>query len=86
VTLGPPIYLKVDAGQTLTLSNFSITTGVSNVAATVLTSTNDPQITSNEIFVVPNAALLPNTNYQVFLNGSISGTPFTRSFTMTTGL
>jgi len=86
--VGPPIYLKADSRQTLLLTSYSITTGATNVAATVLTSANDPQakITSNEIFVIPNSPLAPSTNYSVTLNGTINGTAFTRSFTMTTGL
>ncbi|POP04391.1 serine protease, partial [Salmonella enterica subsp. enterica serovar Heidelberg] len=33
----------------------------------------------------PTAPLQPNTPYTVNLSGTINGTPFTRSFTFTTG-
>lgn len=86
--VGPPIYLKADAGQTLVLNSHSISAGATPVTTSVLTSANDPQakISSNEIFVVPTTALAPNTLYSVTLNGTVNGTAFTRIFTMTTGL
>ncbi len=87
-TLGPPIYLKVDSGQVLTLGTASVTSssGV-GIPITVLTAANDRQreIAANEVFVVPNNALLPNTNYQVSLSGIINSTRFTRNFTLRTG-
>lgn len=86
--VGPPIYLKVDAGQVLTLTSASLTnsSGV-NIQTTWLTAGNDPQaeISANEIFVVPNSVLSSNTSYQVNLAGSIDGKPFSRSFTLRTG-
>lgn len=91
--VGPPIYLKVDAGQALTLNTRSVvsSTGIS-VPTTVLTAANDAQaeITDNEIFVVPDNALSPDTRYQVDLSGTIRNTrtgavsPFNRSFSMVT--
>lgn len=86
--VGPPIYLKVDASQVLTLTAASVSQNGVAVATTVLTKQNDPQLElgQHEVFVVPNAALLPNTPTAVRLSGQIDGTPFTRNFTMTTGL
>ncbi len=86
-TMGPPIYLKVDAGQVLALTSGSISAGSVSVPTTMLTKANDPQqkLQANEVFLVPNSALAANTNYQVNLNGSIDGKPFSRSFTMGTG-
>lgn len=86
-TVGPPIYLKVDNGQSLTLTSSSVSSGSAQIATQVFTKANDPhqEITSNEVFVVPLTALAPNTNYQVILSGAVNGTPFSRSFTMRTG-
>ena len=86
-SVGPPIYLKVDAGQRLTLTASSVSVGAVQIATQVLTAANDPhkEISSNEVFVVPLTALAANTNYQVILNGAVNGTPFSRSFTMRTG-
>ena len=85
--MGSPIYLKVDAGQVLTLTSSNISTGGVSVATATLTQTNDPQaeIGANEVFVVPTSALRANTNYQVNLAGTINNTPFSRSFAMRTG-
>jgi len=93
VAVGTPIYLKVDTGQTLTLTSHSISTANVAVTTTVLTHTNDPArdaqgqpyIDVNEVFVVPNAPLQANTSYQVALSGTINGRSFTRNFTMITG-
>lgn len=85
-TVGPPIYLKVDAGQTLTLTSSNVSSGGVNVPTVVLSHGNDPQheIGLNEAFVVPAVALQPNTSYQVTLTYQIDGVAFSRSFTMTT--
>lgn len=94
--VGPPIYLKVDAPQVLTVNAVSsniIQNGVA-VPFIVLTKDNDPNIdtldgkpyiTPNEVFVIPTQALLPNTNYQVVLNGKVGLTAFPEiKFTMRT--
>jgi len=86
-TMGPPIYLKVDAGQVLTLTSGSLSAGSVSVPTTMLTQANDPQrkLQANEVFLVPNSALSANTSYQINLSGSIDGKVFSRSFTMSTG-
>ena len=86
-TVGPPIYLKVDAGQVLKVNSASVGSGSISVPVTVLTQANDPQeeLGANEVFVVPNTALIANARYQVNLAGSINGVPFSRSFSMSTG-
>lgn len=88
--VGPPIYLKVDAGQVLTVTSSSVSKGGISVPTILLNRANDPQvpkeITSNEAFVVPASALSPSSVYQVSLSGTVNGAPFTRSFTMSTGL
>ena len=95
--VGPPIYLKADAPQVLTVNPTSsrITRNGLAVPFVVLTHANDPNIdvldgkayiAPNEVFVIPTAALSPNTSYQVTLNGTVNSVAFNRSFTMTTGL
>ena len=94
--MGPPIYLKVDAPQVLTVNplSSSIIQNGAAVPFTVLTKDNDPNIDAvnnrpyigaNEVFVIPTTPLTPNTSYQVSLNGTTNGVPFNRTFTMTTG-
>ena len=83
-TVGPPIYLKVDSGQRLTLTANSVRSGGINVPTLVLSHGDDPEIGLNEAFVVPSVALQANTSYQVALAGQIDGVAFSRSFTMTT--
>ncbi|MDD2878903.1 MAG: hypothetical protein PHQ58_00570 [Rhodoferax sp.] len=86
-TVGPPIYLKVDAGQVLRVTSSSVSQNGVSVPTTVLTAANDPNrdLGANEVFVIPTIALSSNTNYQVSLSGTISGAPFSRSFSMSTG-
>jgi len=94
-SVGPPIYLKVDAPQVLTVNSSSIVSqnGIS-VPFVVLTNANDPNldpnsgkpyIEANEAFVIPTVPLKPYTTYQVTLSGSIDKLAFSRSFTMSTG-
>lgn len=91
--VGPPIYLKVDDGQTLTLTSSSVSSAGVNIPTVVLTNTNDPNrdrnnepyIAPNEVFVIPALGLNPNTTYQVTLNGRVGLTAFPEiKFTMTT--
>jgi len=94
-TVGPPIYLKVDAEvdavqhvqQVLSVTSSNVSQGGVSVPTTVLTAANDPHkyLGANEVFVIPSNALNPNTTYQVTLAGTINGTPFNRSFAMSTG-
>lgn len=94
-TVGPPIYLKADAGQLLMVTSANVSQNGVNVPITVLTNANDPNfvpdrvdvkyIGKNEAFVVPTVALIPNTTYTVNLTGTINSVPFSRGFTMSTG-
>lgn len=88
-TVGPPIYLKADAGQVLTVTASSVSKGGITVPTQLLNRSNDPQVPkeigTHEAFVVPTSALSPNSTYQVTLSGTLNGTPFTRSFSMSTG-
>lgn len=94
--VGPPIYIKVDAPQVLTLNPVSsniIQNGIA-VPFIVLTKDNDPNIdildgkayiAPNEVFVIPTVALNPDREYQVTLNGKIGLTAFPEiKFTMRT--
>lgn len=85
--LGPPIYLKVDAGQVLRVTSGRVSQNGVSVPATLLTASNDPhqELGRHEAFVIPNSALTPYATYQVDLAGTINGTPFSRSFAMSTG-
>lgn len=93
--VGPPIYLKVDQGQVLTVSATSkiVSQNGYQVPFSVLTNANDPNrdlnnrpyIGLNEVFVVPTVPLNPYTTYQVTLYGTIDKVAFTRSFAMSTG-
>lgn len=53
----------------------------------ILNSTNDPNklVQPEQAVAYPSSPLQPNTQYSVNLSGTINGTPFTRSFTFTTG-
>jgi hypothetical protein len=93
-SVGPPIYLKVDAGQVLTVTANSVSHNGTSVPTMVLTNANDPNIDPsdgrpyiglNEAFVVPTSALLPHTLYQVSLAGTVNNVAFSRSFSMSTG-
>ncbi|HSO44321.1 MAG TPA: hypothetical protein VLQ47_02245 [Rhodoferax sp.] len=94
--VGPPIYLKVDQGQVLTVSSTSkiISQNGYQVPFSVLTSANDPNIDPisgkpyiglNEVFVIPTVPLNPYTTYQVTLYGTVDKVAFTRIFDMSTG-
>lgn len=84
--VGPPIYLKVDAPQVLTVNplSSSVTQNGLAVPFVVLTTSNDPNrdldnkpyIASNEVFVVPTEALSLDKEYQVTLNGKIGTKDF----------
>jgi hypothetical protein len=86
-TVGPPIYLKVDAGQVLTVTASSLSKNGVTLSTLVLDQAHDPhqEIGAHEAFVVPASALSPYSIYRVNLEGTLNGTPFTRSFTMSTG-
>lgn len=85
--VGPPIYLKVDAGQKLVLHTSSVSKAGVPVATRVLTQANDPakKIGAHEVFVIPSAELATYSEYQINLTGTVDGKPFSRTFTMATG-
>ena len=85
--VGPPIYLKVDVGQVLTVTSSSLSKNGVTLSTLLLNKANDPhqEIGANEAFVVPASALSPYSIYQVNLAGTLNGARFTRTFTMSTG-
>ncbi len=85
--VGSPIYLKVDAGQTLVLQTGTVSKAGVAVGTRVLTKANDPaqKIGAHEVFVIPAVALDANSVYQINLAGTVDGKPFSRTFNMTTG-
>jgi hypothetical protein len=89
--VGPPIYVKVDAGQTLALTSYNIRLKNGAAVPTVLIDFAYDQRVAKEVglheaFVVPNVALTPSSTYQVSLDGNINGITFpTRNFEFSTG-
>ncbi len=83
--VGPPIYVK--AGQSLSNVTGTVSRNGVSVGVILLTASNDPnfEVASNEVFVIPNSPLSGNSNYQVGLAGFVGTTPFTRTFTFSTG-
>lgn len=92
--VGPPIYFKADAGQTLTLQSVTVTHPSGTPVATyVLDTSNDPvglstgkpDIGPHEVFVVPTAPLAASTRYAVSASGLVGATPVSTQFSFTTG-
>lgn len=89
--IGTSIYVRVRDGNTLVITNsgmLKVATGASIPMRTATMATNDPnkRLEINEGFVSPDVALEVNTDYQVTVNGTNSGTPFSRTFQFKTGL
>lgn len=84
---GTPITLMGNTSDVLVLQNASITGPSGAVAVQILNASTDPNklIQSYEAVAYPVAALQPTTQYSVNLSGTVNGTPFSRSFTFTTG-
>lgn len=88
--VGPPVYLKVDFGQVLVVTSYTIKRNNTVIPATLIDYAYDlsvaGEVGQNEVFLVPNLALTPYATYDVTLNGTINGTAFpTRSFSFSTG-
>lgn len=83
--LGVSVLVQLRAGNTLTLTSTSMIQ-LSNGAAVTLRA---PVVgffgTPASAYVAADAPLLPNTAYQVTLRGTNNGTPFSRTFTFSTG-
>lgn len=91
--LGHPILIMVRKDQTLAITSASlvdIATGLPVTLRAPVTASNDP----NGIFgpygnymgyIAPDAPLAQNSRYQATINGTNNGTPFSRTFTFSTG-
>lgn len=87
--LGQPIYVRVRRGNALMISNASLTqvnNGAVVAIISILTSATDPngRMGSNEAFLLPDTPLLPNTQYEVKIDGRNDGILFGKSFKFTT--
>ena len=71
----------------LSSANMVNTTNAQVINLNILNSNTDPNklLPSYQASAYPSSPLSPNTTYQVNLSGTINGTPFSRSFTFTTG-
>lgn len=93
--LGISVGVKVDVGNTLVINSASmikVSTGTPVTLRAPVTAANDPNaiagvsyFKNNEGFVSADAPLETNTQYQATIVGTNSGTPFSRTFTFTTG-
>ena len=85
---GTPIAVEGNLSDAITLTSVSVT-GPNGAAVPVsfYDSSDDPYntLTPSDAFAIPNAPLAATTTYSVVASGTINGTPFTRSFSFTTG-
>jgi hypothetical protein len=93
--LGSSVAIVGTIGSTMTITSASMTApgGVAVVLRPALNSVNDPNKVGglsyfpvNEAIISADAPLLANTTYQVIVTGTDGTTPFSRSFSFTTGL
>jgi uncharacterized protein YkwD len=87
--LGTSIMILVNPNQVLKITSLVMTNMSTSSIVTTRTPTdhnNDPNssLNQNQAYVSADSPMSPNTNYQVVINGTNSGTPFSRSFTFTT--
>lgn len=80
--LGSSVYVSVRFGNTLVISNATMTQ-VSNGANVTLRS--PVKYGANDGYIAADAPTLPNTAYQVTISGTNNGAGFSTSFTFTTG-
>ena len=93
--LGSSIYIAVREGQTLAITSanmIKVATGAAVTLRPPVTSANDPYAPctsgcykSHEAYIAADAPLDANAQYQVTVNGTNSGTAFSRTFSFTTG-
>lgn len=88
--LGTTLVVVVRAGQTLAITQASMVNQATQVAVTLrppTTAANDPNahLGAHQVFISADAPLLPNTAYQVTLNGSNNGVAFSKLLSFTTG-
>lgn len=81
VLVGPPIYLRADAGALLKVDTFGITT---SAGAQVPVRTDVGPVQGHEFFMVPRDPLQPGAVYTVHFKGSANGQAFDRTFSFRT--
>ncbi len=84
---GRPIIVKIRAGQTLSVSDFSVATaGGTSVKATLLTKATDPNqyVLDNEAVLIPDLPLTAKTTYTAKLVGTNNGQPISKTWSFTT--
>ncbi|MPW11241.1 CAP domain-containing protein [Paraburkholderia sp. CNPSo 3155] len=85
---GTPVAVAGNLTDTIRLQSATMTDTSGNVITLqVLDSSSDPNndIAAYEGVAYPKSPLAPNSTYAVSITGTINGTPFSRSFTFTTG-
>lgn len=87
---GTPLVIMAPNFEAITVSSAELSTVNGTVIPTaILTSKNDPQKifskNPNIVLAIPPSALQPRSAYKWSISGTIAGTPFTRSFSFTTG-
>ncbi len=88
--LGSSIMVLIRQGQTLNITSATLTNLTTGTAVTLrspATSATDPNnaLQSHQAFVSADAPLDALTQYQATISGTNNGTPFSRTFTFTTG-
>ena len=90
--LGGTVFVQLRYGNKLVFTSATMTQVSGDGAGTAVTL-RDPvtransgnRFYSHQGYIVADAPLEPNTQYEVVINGTNNGTPFTRQFTFTTG-
>lgn len=94
--IGTPVLVRVRDGNTLVVKTtvmVQLSNGATVPLRQTITAANDPNrsngqayIRANEAYFAPDAALLPNSRYQVTVTGTNNGVDFSRTFIFTTGV
>ena len=90
--LGGTVFVQLRYGNKLAFTSATMTQVSGDGAGTAVTL-RDPVTSANsgnaflshQGYIVADAPLQPNTQYEVVINGTNNGTPFTRQFIFTTG-
>lgn len=84
---GTPIVVEGNMSDTITLTSVSVTGPNGSVPVSFYDSATDPnhELPGWSAFAIPNAPLAATTTYSVVVSGTVNGSPFTRSFSFTTG-
>jgi uncharacterized protein YkwD len=86
---GTPVAVIGRMSDTVILTSATLvnTATGAQITLNILNASNDPNklLPNYQASAYPTSPLAPNTTYQANLSGTINGTPFTRTFTFTTG-